>query len=133
MTTQVEGDRRLRTLADALDDVPQERFDIRAYFQNEGSLFTSAACALGLAAMLPEFNAEGFELSPLPNPYGTISVPCFDSPNGQQYKGVSAAKEFFGLGSVANTTYLFHERSYPKGITAKAVAQRLRDFVASRN
>lgn len=114
---------RLLRLAEILDDVPPERFDLWLYSSDDCG---TVACALGHAAVDREFNREGFKLE-LIDDY-LQPVYCGE-------KGVLAAKRFFDLegGVLGRLFYSTQARqTYGCGssmVTPKMVAETIRKTV----
>lgn len=115
---------RLRTLADFLKTVPPEKFDIREWrvlFHDEhyrdldiddfdrgctdGELkgqCNTAACAVGWACTIPEFNTAGFFFE---------DTPTLDNGDGDILYAWDAISEFFDI-SESTATHLFSQHSY---------------------
>lgn len=90
----------------------------------------TVGCAIGLAMLLPEFQAEGLEMAPM----------CFGYdrwvPNYCGYTRFSAVTAFFSIRHM-EAEYLFHVAGYPRGKQRGvdgelAVAARIREFLAKR-
>jgi hypothetical protein len=82
----------------------------------------TAACACGHAAMMPEFQAEGFKL--LADMSDCQGVPYFEGEIGWR-----AVEKFFGLeNSEASDLFSQSAHSY-EGTTPFEVAQRIREFI----
>lgn len=115
---------RLMKLADHLDTVPEAQFDMT----NWKSTCGTAACAAGHAAMMPEFNEEGFVLRSESSIFGTY---YYYYPAYQGYKAFEACENFFNLHWKA-ADYIFSQLKYGYDVTPKEVAQRIREFVAKQ-
>lgn len=81
----------------------------------------TAACALGSAALLPEFNEAGLILD-------STEVPAYNEETAED-----AGAEFFGL-SGRQAEYLFTPWTYPRGsyTTPKTVAKRVREILEGK-
>lgn len=90
----------------------------------------TVGCAVGLAMLLPEFQAEGLAMHPMS--FGDDRwVPEYFG-----YHRFSAVTAFFNL-TDTEAEYLFHVTSYPsgkrRGVEGElAVAARIREFLAKR-
>lgn len=137
------GDERLVFLADALDaDADNKKgikFDLGSWMRDSGgpgrSFLTqdsrerkldcgTAACAVGLACLLPEFQAEGLSAS-WNKGYSAI-IPEYGSA-----RGYMAAALFFGI-SVHQAEQLFAGCNYSVKVGAvaeRAVASRIRQYL----
>lgn len=110
---------RLTILADFLDTVPQEKFNIHIWF----SRCRTAGCALGWATQIPEFKKDGLKLC---IGDGGFNAPCYK----HRYCD-SAAQDFFGL-TCAESGRIFYNQAYLDAnvtVTPKAVACRIRDML----
>ena len=108
------GHRRLLRLAEFLETVPPEQFDMSSWISECGT----AACAAGWAARIPEFNAAGYR--------------C-DAWSGPRFGGESlfgALRLFFGLSSSEQSEYIFGYKHYLR--TPRDEAYIIREFVAAR-
>lgn len=121
---------RLLKLADRLDTVPPDRFDLDAWFQS----FTedecgTAACAVGWACTIPEFNAAGFRAEMSDDGY-CLCPQYIPADTGPVYTSWAAVREFFGL-TQPEADRLFFAGSYPldSDPTPAEVAARIRGFV----
>lgn len=109
---------RLTTLADFLDTVPEEKFDIGIWFNK----CRTAGCAVGWATTIPEFKNDGLELHSVA---GGFNSPCYKS-NYSDY----AIQDFFRLTST-QSGYLFYGRAYYDWNTKPyEVAARIRELLA---
>ncbi len=125
MNTAAKGDEmnaeRLLRLADHLDTVPPELFDL-AHWGSRVPCGT-VCCAVGHACLMPEFQAAGFRA-------------VWDEDGFEpEFSGLTdwdATELFFGIGHVT-ALCLFSAQSYPVGApaTAAQVAARIRAFVRS--
>lgn len=102
---------RLTTLAKHLRTVPPENLDMSNWTCG------TAACAVGHACMMPEFNEQGLNL-----------LAYHRTPNYAGESGWGAVEAFFDLGWPAAWN-LFESRHYPKPPTPTEVADRIDDFV----
>lgn len=110
---------RLKTLADALDRMPEEQFDLTDWKCG------TTCCAVGLACTIPEFQAAGLTLQ-----FG----PEYDEfyPVFRNSVGFEAAERFFGL-TAAQAKHLFGKGSYynlPLEANPSDVARRIRALLA---
>lgn len=116
------GARRLLKLADHLETVPRQRFNMSTW-----SCGTSA-CAMGHACEIPAFKRLGLEIGIM------FGSPLPVLPSGKE--GFGAAVELFGI-THTDAYALFKEqfagRPTPKNLagkdTPKVVARRIRKFV----
>lgn len=90
---------RLRTLYSILPGIPEASFDITTWGRGlfEESECGTAACALGWAAVHPEFNACGLELD---------RDACGTAPKHAGFLGYSAGEKFFGI-TIQESEFLF--------------------------
>lgn len=108
---------RLAALADLLDTVKDEQFDLGEWVAMEPGCGT-VACACGWAGLSPAFIKQGFFLT-------DHGIPAFEG-----NRGVSAVTAFFGVGP-RQFTYLFTRLEYPEGQWGpKDVAARIRQVLA---
>lgn len=107
---------RLLKLADFLDTVPAEKFDLRTWQCG------TTACAVGWACTMPEFQDEGLVLANRWPDF--IPFPMYIG-----YTCWTAVKQFFELTSV-NADHLFDAGEYEPGATPQDVAVRIRRVVA---
>jgi hypothetical protein len=141
MTPKVDretSNKRLLKLARFLEKLPNERFNY-AYWVGKDWKGASdlscgtTACALGWAAVMPEFRKLGLELRRDPNIRPIL--PIIQNRNtGSGF--ISAAMEIFGL-TLHQAEKLFIPYTYPPSrgrllysSTAKEVAAHIRRFVA---
>ena len=136
--------RRLLKLADFLDTVPRNKFDIGRWFSpvGEGAVFpvgeipvvgacNTTACAAGWATTIPTFKRAGLHLEPSER-YGVdgetglvVMIPAYGDLRTQL-----ALEAFFGLpGRLAE--FIFMPIGYRNGYaTPKEVAKKIRRVVA---
>lgn len=121
------GYRRLLKLADVLDVVPRDRFDMSRWTSGVGfapGRCGTAGCAAGWGATIPEFALAGFTLD------GEGGVRC------EVYSGYDACEEFFGKGvprrRIAELRELFAPDSYADHDNPRIVAKSIRAFVAEK-
>lgn len=113
---------RLERLRGILTDFqpPRDfRFDMGFFYLKHQC--ETVGCALGYAAMDPEFNRQGLK----------VVLDCADRSNIQfeNYLGFKAGREFFGL-SDSQTTYLFSSFTYPtSAATPHDVADRITELL----
>lgn len=121
---------RLLLLADRLDTVPPEEFDIGVF------KCKTVACALGHAAMMPEFQALGLVLGKMTyEHFGNMLEFHHD---GTTHFRAEAAQFFFDLTREQVYSLFFssgyrhmHGRVHPNPKPAPSdVAAKIRDFVA---
>lgn len=107
---------RLLVLADYLEKLPEERFNI-SYWQMVAC--GSIACALGHACYIPAFQEAGLKL--------WQGVPRYKIDSG-----ITAGASFFGI-SRNKASELFLSAGYPAStkITAKTVAEKIRRLVGN--
>ncbi len=111
---------RLLLLADFLETVPPERFDMARWtgvdWAGKSDLSCgTAACAMGWATTIPQFRKLGLKL----NKFG---VPEFKS-----YFGYGAATRLFDI-DFYETTYLFASYTNFRH-SSRNVARKIRDFI----
>lgn len=115
---------RLTILADHLDTVPAERFDLGVWHRVTDCGTT--ACAVGHACAIPEFKAAGLQLVDSLTAWGFTAKRPF-------YKGeeaLSAVMSFFDMDQCL-AAFLLHEEFYPpQQRGAQDVAARIREVVA---
>lgn len=135
MTTIATGNRRLLKLADFLEKLPSEKFDISNWASNEKFEADSwiapnmsalekdcgtVACALGWACIMPEFRRLGAYLDEGWNP--------------AMKAGGVPEEEIFALNCGDGDDDLFYSHDYPETKPGpKDVAKKIRKFVASRS
>ena len=83
----------------------------------------AAACAIGIACLIPEFQALGFRLER----FGGNYLPTFGD-----HMGYRAVERFFGLTS-DGAEDLFDRSSYDQENDQLAVAERIRAFVKQQS
>jgi hypothetical protein len=115
-----EGNRRLLVLADFLEQLPPDRFNLAVWvssiWQGREDLGCGAkACAMGWAATIPEFRALGLRLvrpvSPSTGkPLAAIPELAIDE-GADPLRGFEAAAALFGLSRTA-ADYLFDPDAY---------------------
>lgn len=113
---------RLLTLARYLPTVKVETFKLSDWQCGV------AACAVGHACSIPEFQAEGLTLcavTPGSTPRSTLAVAAV--PSYRNERGWDAVKEFFDL-SYDDAEYLFSRFRYPGNVTPTDVADRIMNF-----
>ena len=126
------GKRRLLRLAEFLDSLPPEKFDL-AYWGDQSSPCGTVACACGWACLLPEFQAEGLKVNIYTEDEKRYATGTFAPVYGSN-RGVEAMMEFFDISS-DDFDDLFLDDSYPEydrgGKTPPSdVAERIRHFVS---
>lgn len=109
---------RLTILADFLDTVPGEKFDLFYWFTEKGThTCRTVACACGWATTIPEFASDGFVLSISNTPF--YKSEC-------DWDGVEL---FFNINYVI-AKYLFSINSYTQSNGGpKDVATRIRSLL----
>lgn len=126
-------------ISTALRKPQKSQFDMDYFHRTVYSTDTkeycnTAACAIGLAATLPQFIEAGFKLASKEPDMGcwTSNNIRFAQPTYHGLIGFPAVRAFFGL-TWAQANYLFHSDSYPyvskKSLTPKVVADRIDDFI----
>ena len=90
---------------------------------------TTAACALGEAALLPQFNEDGLRLVPAANAaHITSLIPVYRIGN-KGYFELDAAQHFFGL-TRKQAEHLFMPDGYTEGaVEPGTVARRIRKLL----
>jgi len=115
--------KRLLTLANVLDSVPDEQFDINLFWEGKPHDCGFVGCALGWATTIPEFAKAGFGRDE------GLGYPIF---GGQT--SISAGASFFGLDY--DDAYLMFMpvgyRELYRPATAKDVADKIRRFLKVR-
>jgi hypothetical protein len=129
---------RLLKLADFLDKLPPERFDIYDWvgsdFRGDVDLSCgTTACAIGWATTIPEFRQLGLSLNIQANCYShrIIATPVLDLGGGITLHGFDAAGHLFDI-TREDAYYLFDTGqvdSLPRDATPADVANRIREFV----
>ena len=109
---------RLTKLAEHLRTVSPENFNM------ENWQCGTAACAVGHACMIPEFNSQGLTLTS----GGSPTVPSYERDTGWSI-GWTAVRDFFDLGAEAMELFAFE--SYQAAPTADEVADRIMRLVQS--
>lgn len=127
VTDQREGLRRLLVLADFLETVPASRFHMDVWVGDDwkGAADLScgtAACAMGWATTIPEFQQLGLRLVAFSR-YG-------GRPQFYGYQDFEAAVAFFRIDE-CDANMLFTSEP-DRNESPKVVATRLRDFVSER-
>ncbi len=129
---------RLLRLADYLDTVPAERFDMgwwgsRGPWPERSRLCGTVACAFGHACLIPEFQAAG--LSPGWSAAGNL-FPTLAGFTGEPGDTFAIAAAFFGL-DLRDSFHLFEPDEYvddreqpASSIRPAEVAARIRELVA---
>lgn len=134
-------DQRLAFLADKLDENANNpkgmRFDLEAWLADDEGIphrtggkpaidCGTTGCAVGLAMLLPEFQAEGFHWNPA----------YFIGPEFERHSSWSAVNAFFGLNEF-QSGWLFTQDAYntfelptKAAEGERAVAARIRDFIS---
>lgn len=122
---------RLLRLADFLQIVPEEKFDLEEWTNVDtlekmpeltGKTCESTACAVGWASAIPEFKEIGFHFEL--NEDQEYLIPVWGD-----HKNWDAVREFFGL-SIGQAEKLFMYYNYaPGGNGPKDVAKAIRKFV----
>lgn len=132
------GQRRLLRLADRLDALRADAFNIRYWVHGESGPRDhldleeddqphcgTVCCAVGYAAMLPEFKAEGLGLE------WSADDRRFE-PTFAGRMGWGAVIAFFGIpGDVAAELFTWHRYAESISVTADVVAARIRAHVAA--
>jgi hypothetical protein len=113
---------RLLRLADHLDTVPKELFNMRTWYTSYRGCGT-VACAAGHAAAVPEFKDEGFALE--------TTDDCEKEPVYKGHTGFEACSAFFKLDFNTNQR-IFTRYSYGEDDpTPKEVANRIREILTA--
>lgn len=117
--TGVRQKNRLVKLADLLDTLKSEQFDLTHWVTKQGD----TACAVGWAALSPQFAGLTF-LGPAPQYLVKGHHPAL---------GFVAAERYFGL-RFREAHYLFSIDSYRRGSSTRptTVARRIRRFIAKK-
>lgn len=115
---------RLTILADFLDTVPKEKFDLYYWWFHRNEPCNSTGCAVGWATTIPEFANDGLGLNALDDTYSYIRRPFY---------GITIAwdsvKAFFDI-SFPQAMHLFSVYEYKlEQRTAQHVAARIRKFM----
>lgn len=117
---------RLLKLAEKLDTVPEDRFDLSSWADDRfmpGDCGTTA-CAVGWACTIPEFNEAGLRL--VYSPSGPFPQFVTSEVN---YQWFTAAEKFFDL-NFGEADYLFSSMCYVGADrTPSGVAGRIRSLV----
>lgn len=122
---------RLETLAEVLDNVPSEKFNINFWCRAATESCGTAACAVGWAMNTPAFQKLGLKPIAISTSSAIQSLQFF----GPFYHGLSdwdAVEAFFGLKEYQafhlflNTAYLTYHKVEPM-----EVAARIREFIAT--
>jgi hypothetical protein len=123
--------RHLEKLQKQPEAARSRRFTIAAWGRREiGTAGSDAncatvACALGEAALLPQFNAEGLRLIPAtPAPHVVSLLPVYREGH-RGYFELEAAQRFFGL-KRKQAEHLFMPDEYEGIVTPGTVARRIR-------
>ena len=96
--TNSTGIERLRTLYSVLTGVPEERTSLVGWVRGPRAGCETTYCAIGWAAIYPEFVKLGLTMSGY--------EPVLVSPSGEErFKSWGAVEEFFGLGYDINSNY----------------------------
>lgn len=122
---------RLRKLADFLKTLPEAKFDIGDWATKgfnpgnpEASQCGSAACAVGWACAMPEFQAEGLHMH--------NCTPIYVLEDGSHYQHWYAARFFFGL-NFDESQRLFSGSYYPGGEAKPSeVAERIETLLTAK-
>jgi hypothetical protein len=106
---------RLLKLADFLDTVPAEQFDLSSW------KCSTTACAVGWACTIPEFQDEGLRSANMAH----AGLPLFDNKSGWD-----AVNAFFAV-TDEQADHLFYDLNYPNRhrTTPAEVANRIRKLV----
>jgi hypothetical protein len=119
--------KRLLRLADHLDTVKNEDFDLTTWHRNRGSCGT-VACAVGHACTIPSFRRAGLFLKPVDDYYHVSDAE-------PSLKGCSSVmetlREFFGIDDTT-IDQLFMPSAYegcPTKVTPRRVAKQIRRMV----
>lgn len=121
------GKKRLLQLADFLETLGPERFDLQwwAYNGFSPNKCGTTACAVGWATTIPAFKKAGLKLY---RDYDDGLYPIYKT-----YDSWDAVKVFFKL-SMKDAEWLFNSGYYPveQNNNPKYVAKRIREFVTER-
>lgn len=112
------GDVRLLKLADFLQTLPPEKFSLFGYVQESIGGCGTVCCAIG---WLPKLFPESWRWREDGN-----------YPIGSSYNAFDSAMKFFGIDYPTGQQF-FSWESYHPNVHPVTVADRLREFVASRN
>jgi len=114
--------KRLLRLADLLDTVPPEHFDLGVWLAGDGPPCKTAACAVGWATTIPAFRRAG------------LTTDSSGWPIYSEWGGFNAAEQFFGL-TEDDALHLFAS-SYRYRLAdltrPTTVARRIREFVEAQ-
>jgi hypothetical protein len=124
--------KRLLKLADFLDALPRESFNLATWFRETDC--GTVACAAGWACTIPAFKRAGLRIAKSESPHHAPQViPTLTDAAGETYFGFDACAEFFGL-LMGDSYHLFGPDEYRTGrrTTPKAVAKRIRAIVSRR-
>ena len=117
---------RLRRLADHLETVPEDQFNIFVWKQ-ESSCGT-AACAFGHAASIPSFRKLGLGLQPM-QPWPPVVGVRYYLPTYKGVSGMDAAAKFFGIAN-GEARHLFDVAEYAfYPVTTDKVVERIRSLI----
>src|SRR5271166_2850595 len=122
---------RLLTLANYLETVPPEKFDLAIWVEyDKETKCMTAACAVGHACSIPEFISAGLHMEDGYKDVDTCPIPVFG-----QDAAWNAVYRFFDL-TLRDALYLFDECSYMENnerfieaITPQDVADRIYAFI----
>lgn len=112
-------DQRLLKLADFLDTLPRANLRMTSF----GRECMTSACAIGHC---PRVFPESWY-------WPENRPPTLRHPKTRLFDSFDAAKEFFGLTWSGGCHHLFDSTSYHAAVSPIMVADRIREFVASRN
>lgn len=126
---------RLARLADFIESVPVDRMTTKSWRYDNSVVtfplavsdedlvnnYPTAACAIGWACLIPEFNEAGFEWSKVMPVYIT---------DDYTRSGWGAVKEFFGLTN-SQSYDMFSWMAYDGEVSGDDVARRVRKLVAA--
>lgn len=129
------GNRRLLKLADLLEKLPQERFDMKYWVGNgwKGKPDLSCgttACALGWATTVPSLRKAGLKLATTPS--HRFSRVCIREPNATVDSfddSLASGAKIFGI-TLYESSQLFMDVSIK---SPKAMAKLIRKFVKGRS
>jgi hypothetical protein len=143
----VTGNKRLLVLADFLEKLPRKRFDYKSWVgQDWGGApdlsCGTTACALGWAAVMPEFRRLGLRLVEGEwagaGPYRWVVRDHHVVNKKTGSEGAAAGEEIFSL-NWEEAVFVFNpnnwyddEKSPDTDATPKQVAKHIRKFVAGR-
>jgi len=126
--------RRLLRLADFLDNLPEEKFDISSWVDNDWKgranlSCGSTACSLGWAATIPAFRKAGLVMKRNKYDSNFKFIPVLKDMPGNIDNTFIAGKEIFGL-SRGEFNHLFvPEYALTYNATPKQAAEHIRNFV----